>query len=424
MRRVSPTLAVSYLLALAVGVFFIDNLGTLAVVAVAQGIVGIITGLTAKQVFQPLRKLAVFILLVLASYVLFGVDDTDQVYALAYWPWPLSITGFLFGCAMALRVLSVVSASQWVRNLGQPGDFIHGLRRMGMPETLAEILDHSLLLLEARGGGGRGGGGGKGGGRHRKRSGDGVSLKRLIKGDVGILVDAIEGSIRRAAILAQERPLARDAVILSGLLLTMMGLKLLKIMPGLPFAPGHKALILFPIYLLAARLTERKTGATLLGTAFGLLSFLFGDGRYGVFEILKHIAPGLVADAFAPLLRRERHGFLIYTLAGIAMAIGRAGTIAVVVVMVGAPAAVIAALLPAMMVHVAFGAASGLVARTVMAAAGRLALADRLEHCDGAQPHTIEQGAERGPESNSTPTQGSWHTQNRTDHPAVANPNP
>ena len=36
----------------------------------------------------------------------------------------------------------------------------------------------------------------------------------------------------------------------------------------------------------------------------GTIAFLMGDGRYGVFEILKHVAPGVIVDLFLPVLRR------------------------------------------------------------------------------------------------------------------------
>jgi uncharacterized membrane protein len=36
----------------------------------------------------------------------------------------------------------------------------------------------------------------------------------------------------------------------------------------------------------------------------GVVAFLQGDGRFGIFEILKHLAPGLLIDLCMPLIRR------------------------------------------------------------------------------------------------------------------------
>jgi len=51
-------------------------------------------------------------------------------------------------------------------------------------------------------------------------------------------------------------------------------------------------------------LTRMRWGATLTGATMGTIAFLMGDGKYGVFEILKHVAPGVVVDLLLPVFRR------------------------------------------------------------------------------------------------------------------------
>jgi SAM-dependent methyltransferase len=80
---------------------------------------------------------------------------------------------------------------------------------------------------------------------------------------------------------------------------------------SVPFAPGIKTVLLFPLYVVASQMTWSRWGATVVGATVGLLGFLQGDGRFGVLEILKHLAPGLVIDrrwSFAPLYRRADWG--------------------------------------------------------------------------------------------------------------------
>src|SRR2546430_332688 len=120
----------------------------------------------------------------------------------------------------------------------------------------------------------------------------------------------------------------------------MASVKVLKILPGLPFAPGHKALLLFPLYVLASRLTHSRWGGTAAGSIMGVIGFLQGDGRFGVLEILKHIAPGLVIDLASPVVRRLPAWAFGYCLIGLAAAAGRITTELVLVLLLGARAEV------------------------------------------------------------------------------------
>src|SRR5207237_7208894 len=92
--------------------------------------------------------------------------------------------------------------------------------------------------------------------------------------------------------------------IVTDISLFMTSVNVLKMCPGLSFAPGHKALLLFPLYVLASRLTRSRWGGTAAGSIMGVIGFLQGDGRFGVLDILRHLAPGLVIDLAGPLVRR------------------------------------------------------------------------------------------------------------------------
>jgi hypothetical protein len=111
-----------------------------------------------------------------------------------------------------------------------------------------------------------------------------------------------------------------------------------KVLPGLPFASGHKTILLFPLYVLAARLTYSRWGGTAAGSIMGVIGFLQGDGRFGVLEIFKHIAPGLVIDLGEPLARRLPPWALGYCLLGFAAAIARTATELLLVLLLGARA--------------------------------------------------------------------------------------
>ena len=168
---------------------------------------------------------------------------------------------------------------------------------------------------------------------------------------------------------------ARDAAVIAGVALTMLGVKLLKLLPGLPFAPGHKGVLLLPLYLVAAQLTRTRAGATLTGLTMGTVAFLLGDGRYGVFEIAKHVAPGILVDllivptrALAGRGAGRTRRVLVWSTLGLIAALGRFATVTVIALAVQPPAIVYAVLLPGLLVHAIFGALSGLVTAPLLAA--------------------------------------------------------
>ena len=95
----------------------------------------------------------------------------------------------------------------------------------------------------------------------------------------------------------------------------------------------------------------------------GTTSFLMGQGRYGIFEIAKHIAPGVICDVGVPMLTGggRVHGGIVWSLFGGVIAIGRFATIFAMTPAVQAPAVAYAILVPGLVVHVTFGLLSGYV---------------------------------------------------------------
>ncbi|MCA9676099.1 MAG: hypothetical protein KC464_13755, partial [Myxococcales bacterium] len=222
-------------------------------------------------------------------------------------------------------------------------------------------------------------GDGGGGGGDEKGEGFWAGVKRLARGDVSTLTRALHRHVDRVERhLAERDPdlpprAARDTAVIAGVALTMLGIKVLKLLPGLPFAPGHKGVLLIPLYLVAASMTRTRAGATLTGLTMGTVAFLMGDGRYGVFEIAKHVAPGIFIDLlFAPARALARGGrfrrVLAWSMLGLIAALGRFATITLIALAVQPPAIVFAVLIPGLVVHATFGALSGLVTAPLIAA--------------------------------------------------------
>lgn len=368
---VDSRLRVAFLFLTGAGIFILHGPLWVAALTGALLVLSFAVRIPPRRILRSILKLWGFALVVLISYALVREDPSVDRWV-QLWRIPLNVGGVQVGAVMLLRVISVALASQIAR-AGDPRAIATGFRRLWVPAVVADALDAVLALLEGdaapaeagrRPGSGRGDGtgGGRGGGRRGREgeAGEGLwaSLKRMARGDIGPLAERLDRQIGRAETQLGGR---HDAAVIAGIALTMLGVRALKILPSIPFAPGHKLVLLTPLYIVAALATRSRFGATLTGLVMGLVAFLLGDGKYGIFEILKHLAPGVLCDLFVPLLHRQRIGGLGWSLFGGFVALGRFATILSVVALVQAPKVAYAMLAPGLLVHSLFGAASGYV---------------------------------------------------------------
>ncbi|MBK8252822.1 MAG: hypothetical protein IPK82_09155 [Polyangiaceae bacterium] len=408
MPRIDPRLRVLYLLGLAVGIFFIKSLWILALVAGAQGILWLAVGLLARGLVRNIVKLWPIAAFFLASYALTSEDpsvDRWQTFTAFGHSFSLNIGGVLIGAAMVLRMITVILASHVVR-AGDPQAIATGFRKLHMPRVAAASIDAVLVLIAGSGmgrggrgdgsgggrgggGGGRGGGGGQGRDPHQAPGGFWAALKSLAKGDIGFLAARLDRQIDRAEQHVEygETPsaIASDVATIAGISATMLGIKALKILPNIPFAPGHKLVLLTPLYVVASLYTKSRFGATWTGFTMGVVAFLLGDGKYGVFEVAKHVVPGLLCDLLVPRIAKRTllaqsseqtpdnklnstKGAWIWSLVGGFIAAGRFATIFSVTLFVQAPAVAWAFLVPGASVHITFGVLSGYVSHHLVRA--------------------------------------------------------
>ena len=439
----SPRIKILALVGIAVGCFLIREPAILATVFTLHIATWFWCQLPLSALVRLVKKLSFFMVMIVLAFALFPPDNPP--FEAGHWEifgMSIPMTGVLAGIMMALRMLTVIVASQIMQMTSKAGEFVAGLRGIMIPEVAAMTIDSTLYLLGPEAGQrGKGQGGGMGGGGHRKEADAGTapspgvfslaSIKRLKNGDFGFLVEMIENALTRSKsyISQQQRGLGRridpqvihDVSIISGLCLLMMTTKLLKVLPGVPFAPGYKIVFLVPLYILAAELTRTRFGATITGTTVGVISFLFGDGRFGIFEILKHITPGLVVDLAAPLTRRwmAKPSKATFIVLGAVCALARATTMLAVVFFVSGNALLFATVGAAAVSQVFFGALSGFVTFYLITRLGRLksaaALAPVSETSTVELPHeepsTAQQAADADAQSGSDGTAGPAPTQ-------------
>jgi hypothetical protein len=230
-----------------------------------------------------------------------------------------------------------------VRLTSRGTDLADGLARLGLPRLFVHAFDHTFGLLAGLpqpgpGTGSRGAGG-------PGSRGFFTTLRKLIRGDVGFLIQSVRDSLERARteVIRQadgrlDQRLAHDVAVVSGIALVMASLRMLKFLPGIPFAPGIKGVVLLPLYVLASQRTRSRWGGTAAGSIMGVIGFLQGDGRYGVLDVLQHVAPGLVIDLAMPVVRRLPPSAFVYCALGFVATIARATTEWVVIFLLGARA--------------------------------------------------------------------------------------
>jgi hypothetical protein len=160
-----------------------------------------------------------------------------------------------------------------------------------------------------------------------------ATVRRLARGDLDFFLDAIRDGQDRARRRLErslghelDQRMIHDVSVISGIGFMMMSMKILKFLPGIAFASGHKTLLLIPLYILASRLTYSRWGGTAAGSIMGVIGLMMGDGRTGVFEVFKHVVPGVVVDLANPLVSRLPRSKIVYCVLGFVVAAFRTST--------------------------------------------------------------------------------------------------
>lgn len=316
-------------------------------IAALQLLALLVCGIGPATILRAVARLKWFFAFLLLCYGLLPAEQGARaVHVLTI---PVNVGGLAVAGLMCLQILTVVLTSAVVRLTSRGTDLADGLARLGLPRLFVHAFDHTLGLVAGlpQPGHGQGQGQGRRGGGDAGSRGFFPTLRKLIRGDVGFLVQSVRDSLDRARAEIVRRSagqmdgrLAHDVAIVSGVALVMASLKMLKLLPGIPFAPGIKGILLLPLYVLASQRTWSRWGGTAAGTIMGLLAFLQGDGRYGVLDVLQHVGPGLVIDLAMPLVRRLPQTAATYCALGFVATITRTATEWAVVLLLGTRAEV------------------------------------------------------------------------------------
>ena len=372
-ERFSPHLKIAYLLAVMTVVCIFQSPVLIGALLLIQLGLWIGSSLGWGPFVQMIKRLAIFFLIIGLSYAFVSVGDGDSwaSVVIGHWKIPLNLGGLSVALIMCLRVFVLVMASRWVQESSKPGDIVRALQDFRVPRFLGASIDGTIRLA-AGGGQGRGRGDGSGGGRRHINTEEAVSLgfQQIRQGRMTFVTDMVERALNRAEALVNnenpgmDRAQAKDLAIIIGIAVAIMGTKLIQVLPGIPIAPGHKNVLIVPLLLLAAGLTQMRFGGLWTGLTVGIVSVLSGYGQYGVLEIAHFAVPGLMADMLLPLVRPQSGKWwriAQFALIGAAMGAGRFAANFLMILLAGAPEMAFVLYLPMFVSQVSFGAVSAFV---------------------------------------------------------------
>ena len=348
--KIDPRIKILYLVLVSLLAFTLGNTPAYCLLAV-QALIWAVTRTPLKEA-RYLRRAITFILVVIIFYAFFSGNRDFELFKIYNFNLKISISGLLEGLRMCLRFVTVLAASIIVRCGTSRQEFIEGLTGLKLPRTSAILFDLTLAYLEGKDKAG------EGEERGNKKRGGNLVLKRLLKGELSVLIEMINSRMTAAKELIADSDLA----IIFGLTIVVVSVRFLKVAEGFPLAPGHKNLVIVPCLIAAASLTRTRFAATQIGFVSGIINFLSGSGRFGVFDVLQSMTPGLTVDLMIGLTRWSRSIF-VYGLIGLVAGLARVATVLVLSLLFRMPAEYFALLTIPAFFQCMFGALSAPISK-------------------------------------------------------------
>lgn len=362
-------LKILYIFLAGIGVFFIGNVWVLLGVFVLHLLLYfIVPGKESSLKF--LWRVRWFVLLIFLFEAFSGPNDIP-LFPVWKWQLALSYAGMLSGGIMILKLFSMLTITQMIRKTMTEKEFVSGMTALGMSASTAHIIDQitTIVAEEERPmkkgkGDGSGGGKGKGNNAHKEQEEEPTDVKArdvLFRARVGNIPKKIAQRIASAKARFEGNP---DATLASAALSVTL-IRMVKIAPGIPWASGHKNIVLMPVFVYGITRSGKKFAGTTIGLISGILNFGMGFGKYGPVGILQFAVLGVVMDLLL-MLPFNKTNLIFLTLIGIIGGFIRASTDILLALMLDASDLIYLLYLPAIISQVAFGAASAFISRAVL----------------------------------------------------------
>jgi len=335
---IDPRIRILYLILISVLVFVFDDINIIAGFLLLQVILWVVLRVKFKEL-RFLKKSALFLFSLLFFYAVFSPDKNIAALRIFGHTLMLSETGLALGAMMGIRLLTLLSASVIVRAKTKSKDFVKGLTGLGMPKDLSLVLESTLAHIRMK--------------KDKKKGKKRIVMKKLLKGDLSFMIE----SINKRLADAKKKFKHSDVALLFAFTTLVVGVRLIRIAPGLPLAPGHKNLLLIPFFITAAILTKGRFTATKIGFLSGIINFMLGFGKFGVFGILQSIVPGLIVDLLLGL-RKVMKPAVAYAIIGLLAGLGKVSALILLSILFGMPEAFYVVISPYMASQCIFGVLS------------------------------------------------------------------
>lgn len=350
-------LKIAYLIVLSTGLFFIYNWWIIFLLFAFQSFLWFSSSLPIKPLIKALIKLKWFFLIIIIAYTFFQTHDSSvpTEVDLYFFSINVYISSLTIALLMLSRITLMLMVSLWVRKSLHQLEFVQGLKFYKTPETVAIVIDLTLAQLTSQ--------------KKKKRKKTKTTFKQFNSNKAQFIHQLIEKNIKKSDQLLLEnypkisKTMRKDVLVILSVVIAIMSLKFLQLMPGLPIAPGHKNLLVIPLIILASLSTHMKYGGLAAGFATGIVSFLMGFGKFGIFEVLHFALPGLISDWLKPMLKNQKNNWLILKLAIIGAILGFTRFVAniLILLLVGAPKLALIVMTPMLISQIVFGALSSII---------------------------------------------------------------
>lgn len=127
--------------------------------------------------------------------------------------------------------------------------------------------------------------------------------KRL---DIGTWLEDGSLNIKKAYRDHRKEPPSQATAYMTAAVVMLLSLKVLRLIPGLPLAPGHKLVVLVPVLYMVS--VKHKFGAaTITATLYAVATLLIGQvGQLLLFEFFRLVLVGLMVDLSGLVIKGTR----------------------------------------------------------------------------------------------------------------------
>lgn len=381
--NLKDTFKILYIILAGIGVFFITNL------LVLIGIIAfhLILYFLVKNPQKSLRflfRIKWFVLIIFLGNAFVGNNDI-QLLKFEKWHWTLSLSyeGMISGGIMCGRLISMILITQIVRFSMSREAFIKGLSGLGLSKSSSEIIDTIIEIVGAEnsteksaGGNGQGGGngGGKGGGKGKNNIDTTQETEQqdqaiwvVLKGRVGNIPKKLINRLEFSSSKFVNNPNAT----LGSAALAVTLIRMVKIAPGLPIAPGHKNILAFPVFIYGIDKTNKPFAGTQIGLISGILHFSMGFGKYGALSIFEFVIVGLVIDLMLKFPVKRTNLFFLMLIGALAGAAKVSFEVLMLYLFLPKDSDLSAFLLilsclPLIIMQISFGIGSGFISKAIL----------------------------------------------------------